>query len=317
MLTVTKSQPTGLEVYDLENLPSGAWINLVSPTSAEITQVSTATEVPIDILRAALDEEERSRTELDDDCLLTVINVPIKDDQFFDTLPVGIILTEHYIITVSLNDNDVLQKFNHRTWRFFNTSKKTRFMFQIMYQTASLYLKSLQQITRLAERLEENLRKSMQNDDLFLMLDVQKSMTYFTYALRANGVVMDKVLRFRSNSHLQHLIKMYEEDEDLLEDVIIENKQAQEMVEVQNNITSGMMDAFASIINNNVNQVMKLLAGVTILMAIPTVIASFWGMNVSVPFGESQGLFPFFSIGLLSMVLVAIAAYLFWKRDLL
>ena len=305
MLTVTKSQPTGLESYDLATLPQGAWINLVAPTQTELAQVSDLTEVPVDILRAALDEEERSRTELEDNCLLTVINVPVRTQKFYDTLPLGIILTENYIITVTLEDNEVLQKFNHRTWRFFNTSKKTRFMFQLMYQTASLFLKNLQNITRITDSLEKNLRQSMRNDDLFLMLDVQKSMT-----------VMDKVMRFRSNSHLQHLIKMYEEDEDLLEDVIIENKQALEMVEVQNNITSGMMDAFASIINNNVNQVMKILACITILMAIPTLIASFWGMNVQVPMADFGGVLPFWSIVGLSLSLVGITGYFLWKRNM-
>jgi Mg2+ and Co2+ transporters len=316
MLTITKSQATGLETYELANLPQGAWINLVAPTQTELAQVSDATEVPVDILRAALDEEERSRTELEDNCLLTVINVPIKTEKFYDTLPLGVILTETCVITVSLEDNDVLRKFNHRTWRFFNTSKKTRFLFQLMYETASLFLKDLQIITRQTDFLEQNLRQSMRNDDLFLMLDVQKSMTYFTYSLRANGVVMDKVMRFRSNSHLQHLIKMYEEDEDLLEDVIIENKQAQEMVEVQNNITSGMMDAFASIINNNVNQVMKFLACVTILMAIPTGIASFWGMNVLVPMQGVESVLPFWGIVALSLSIVSLIGYWLFKKGM-
>ena len=134
MLTITKSQPTGLETYDISLLPKGAWIDLVAPTSTELARVSEMTEVPVDILRAALDEEERSRTELEDNCLLTVLNVPIQTDKFYDTLPLGIILTEDYVITVSLEENDVLQRFNHRTWRFFNTSKKTRFMFQIMHE---------------------------------------------------------------------------------------------------------------------------------------------------------------------------------------
>ena len=124
MLTITKSQPTGLETYDISLLPKGAWIDLVAPTSTELARVSEMTEVPVDILRAALDEEERSRTELEDNCLLTVLNVPIQTDKFYDTLPLGIILTEDYVITVSLEENDVLQRFNHRTWRFFNTSKK-------------------------------------------------------------------------------------------------------------------------------------------------------------------------------------------------
>ncbi len=316
MLTITKSQPTGLETYDISLLPKGAWIDLVAPTSTELARVSEMTEVPVDILRAALDEEERSRTELEDNCLLTVLNVPIQTDKFYDTLPLGIILTEDYVITVSLEENDVLQRFNHRTWRFFNTSKKTRFMFQIMHETASLYLKNLKSITRIADSLERNLRQSMKNDDLFLMLDVQKSMTYFTYSLRANGVVMDKIIRFRSNSQLQHLIKMYEEDEDLLEDVIIENKQALEMVEIQNNITSGMMDAFASIINNNVNHVMRILASITILMAIPTIVASFWGMNVTVPMQGLEGPWAFVVIVILSLSITGLFSYILRKRHL-
>ena len=173
MLTIVKSQPTGLDSYDLATLPKGAWINLLAPSQTELAQVAEATQISVDILRAALDEEERSRTELDDNCLLTVINIPVRQGEYYDTLPLGIILSEDYIVTVCLTDNEVLQGFTNRTWRFFNTSKRTRFMFQMMYRTATLFLKNLQHITRMTDALERNLRQSMQNDDLFEMLEMQ------------------------------------------------------------------------------------------------------------------------------------------------
>ena len=321
MLTIVKSQPTGLDSYDLATLPKGAWINLLAPSQTELAQVAEATQISVDILRAALDEEERSRTELDDNCLLTVINIPVRQGEYYDTLPLGIILSEDYIVTVFLTDNEVLQGFTNRTWRFFNTSKRTRFMFQMMYRTATLFLKNLQHITRMTDALERNLRQSMQNDDLFEMLEMQKSMTYFTYSLRSNGVVLDKVMRLRSNTHLQNLIKMYEEDEDLLEDVIIENRQALEMVEVQNNITSSMMDTFASIISNNVNRVMKFLTTMTILLAIPTMVASFWGMNVEVPFQVGENIITFggshfWVIITTSFGVATVVGYLLWRKNM-
>lgn len=316
MLQVFKSDCyTGtLRELAVDALEKGAWFNLVNPTAAELSAVEAAVNIPTDILKAALDEEERSRTEIEDDCILIITNVPVMRSKVsYDTLPLGIILTRDYFITVCLENNEVLSEFNANQSRLFSTFKKTRFLFQILYKSATLYLRYIRQISRLTDDIEKQLHRSMRNEGLFQLLELQKGLTYFNASLRSNGVVMEKLLRLRSNNNLQYIIKMFEEDEDLLEDVIIENKQAQEMVEMYSRILTGMVETFASIISNNLNMVMKFLASMTIIMAIPTMISSFFGMNVDVPFGENHG---FLLVSLIAFILTSISAFVLWKKNM-
>ena len=165
----------------------------------------------------------------------------------------------------------------------FSTFKKTRFLFQILYKSATLYLKYIRIIIRRTDELEIHLRQSMENSELFNLLDLQKSLTYFSTSLRSNSIVLERLLRLRNATQSQHLIKVYEEDEDLLDDVIIEYKQAVEMVEMYSHILNSMMEVFASIISNNLNLVMKFLASVTIILAIPTLISRFVGHERTCP----------------------------------
>ncbi|MEG6584285.1 magnesium transporter CorA family protein [Dendrosporobacter sp. 1207_IL3150] len=316
MLKVYKSDCfTGnLRELSINALEKGAWFNLINPTNDEINAVAEAANVPMDILKSALDEEERSRTEIEDNCLLVITNVPImRDKASYDTLPLGIILTKDYAITVCLENNEVLSEFNLYNSKLFSTFKKTRFLFQILYKSATLYLRYLRQISRLTDEIEKQLRRSMKNEELFQLLELQKGLTYFNVSLRSNGVVLEKLLRLRSNNNLQHIIKMFEEDEDLLEDVIIENQQAREMVEMYSRILTGMVATFASIISNNLNMVMKFLASMTIILAIPTMISSFFGMNVDVPFGLNNG---FIYVSIIASVFTGISAFALWKKGL-
>ena len=315
MLTICRSNDLGhLIDLSIDNLEKGAWLNLVNPTPTELIAVSKTVDVDLDILKAALDAEERSRTEIDDNCILILTNVPIMRAKVsYDTLPLGIILTGNYTITVSLEDNPVIADFNERTAKFFRTFKKTRFLFQILYKSATLYLKYLRQISKLSDEIELRLRQSMKNQELLQILELQKGLTYFNASLRSNGAVLDKLLRLRSNNNTQHIIKMFEEDEDLLEDVIIENQQAKEMVEMHSKILSRMADTFASIISNNLNLVMKFLASITIILAIPTMISSFFGMNVDVPFGQDNG---FIFVCVIAFTLTALCSLVLWKKDM-
>lgn len=316
MLQVYKSDCyTGaLRELAVDALEKGAWFNLVNPTAAELNVVAAAVNIPMDILKAALDEEERSRTEIEDDCILIITNVPVMRTRFsYDTLPLGIVLTRDYVITVCLENNEVLSEFNCNNAKLFSTFKKTRFLFQFLYKSATLYLKYIRQISRLTDDIEKQLHRSMKNEGLFQLLELQKGLTYFNASLRSNGVVMEKLLRLRSNNNLQYLIKMFEEDEDLLEDVIIENKQAQEMVEMYSRILTGMVETFASIISNNLNMVMKFLASMTIIMAIPTMISSFFGMNVVIPIAESHG---FLYVSMISLALTSVSAFVLWKKNM-
>jgi magnesium transporter len=315
MLKIYKSNCESLRELTIGALEKGAWFNLINPTTEEINSVTAVTGVPQDFLRSALDEEERSRVEIEENCLLIITNIPVaRGNDIYDALPLGIVLTPDYFITVCLEANEVLSDFSTETARLFHTVKRTRFMFQILYKSAILYLKYLKQINRRTDDIERHLRKSMKNKEMFQLLDLQKGLTYYTATLRSNGIVLEKLLRLGSNTQLQHLIKIYEEDQDLLEDVIIENKQAIEMVEMYSGILSGMMDAFASIISNNLNRVMKFLATMTILLAIPTMISSFWGMNVDVPFRDGEG--GFIYITLFAVIVTASSAFLLWKKDM-
>ena len=257
MYRIMKSTNNGMDELELDSLEKGCWIDIVSPSPEELHEVADATGIQMDFLSAALDDEEKSRIETEDDQILTLIDIPVlRSNKDYDTLPLGIIVSADYIVTVCLEPNAVIADFSSYNYKMFSTFKKTRFLFQILYKSATLYLKYIRIIIKRTDELEQHLRKSMENSELFNMLDLQKSLTYFTTSLRSNYIVTEKLLRLRSTNQSAHLIKLYEEDEDLLEDVIIEYKQAIEMVEMYSHILNSMMEVFASIISNNLNLVM-------------------------------------------------------------
>ena len=292
-----------------------SWINVVNPDSDDLQIVSMVTEIPTDVLKMALDTEERSRVEIEDDYVFVVINIPIiLETDSYDTLPLGVFITPDFIVTVCLQETDVMKAFTQNKYPLFYTFKKTRFLFQILFRTATLFLRYLQQINHRTDDIESILRHSMRNREFFMLLELQKSLTFFASALRGNGAVMEKLLRLRRNQSLHHLLKLYEEDEDLLEDVIIENKQAIEMVEMYSNILMNMSDTFASIISNNLNIVMKFLASITIILSVPTTIFSLWGVNVPLPFQENE--WGFFLVITIAMICSAIAVALLWMKKL-
>ena len=291
----------------------GSWINLVNPDPDELALVNIMTEIPTEVLKTALDMEERSHVEIEDNYIFVVINIPaLRGTDSYDTVPLGIFLTPDFFITVCLEETEVLYPFLNNQIATFYTFKKTRFLFQIMYRTATLFLRYLQQINRRTDDIEIQLRHTTKNKDFFQLLELQKSMTYFTSALKTNGTVMERILRIRRHDEVRHLLKMYEEDEDLLEDVIIENKQAIEMVVMYSHILNSMMEVFASIISNNLNLVMKFLASVTIILAIPTTIGGLWGMNVPVPLEGNE--FGFVTITSIALLISVGTGYWLWKR---
>lgn len=317
MLKIYKSHESGpLTELSLKTLERGAWINIIDPTPYELKVVGERTQVDPDFLRSALDDEERSHTDVEDNAILILTNVPvIRGQGSYDTLPLSIILTADFIITVSLEETPVLAEFGENTAKLFRTFKRTRFLFQILYKSATFYLRYLRQISKLSDEIELTLRDAMRNEDILRLLELQKGLTYFNAALRSDGAVLDKLLRLRSNHSLEPIFKMYEEDEDLLEDVIIENKQAREMVEMYSQILSRLADTFSSIISNDQNRVMKFLAAMTIILAIPTLISSFFGMNVPVPLAE-QGT-SFWFLALLSGGIAAGSAFVLWRKNML
>ncbi|MBR5582103.1 MAG: magnesium transporter CorA family protein, partial [Phascolarctobacterium sp.] len=313
MYKIMKSTETGLDELEIDRLEKGCWIDVVAPSEEELQEIAAATKIQMDFLTAPLDEEEKSRIEIEDDQILVLVDIPfLRSNKDYDTLPLGIIITENFITTVCLEPNAVTAEFGAHNTKIFSTFKKTRFLFQILFKSATLYLKYIRIIIRRTDELEKHLRQSMQNSELFNLLDLQKSLTYFSTSLRSNYIVMEKLLRLRSATQSRHLIKLYEEDEDLLEDVIIEYKQAVEMVEMYSHILNSMMEVFASIISNNLNLVMKFLATMTIVLAIPTLVSSMWGMNVPVPFADNP--WGFAIVLTVALGVSGAAAYLLWKR---
>lgn len=316
MLKIYKSQDDGsIKELSLRQLEKGSWIKLTAPTQIELERIQERTNVEMNFLRAALDDDERSHTDIEDNALLILINVPVmKASDSYDTLPLGLVVTEDYLITICLHETPVLEDFQAKNAKLFQTFKKTRFLLQILYKSATFYLRYLRQISKTSDEIEQLLRTSMRNQDILRLLELQKGLTYFNVALRSDGAVLDKLMRLRRNKMQNPILKMYEEDEDLLEDVIIENNQAREMVEMYSQILPRLADTFSSIIANNLNLIMKFLAAMTIILAIPTVIASFFGMNVDIPLGSNPLAFLYISV--LSCILAGASSYILWRHNM-
>lgn len=295
----------------LESREDNIWIHLQNPTEGELQEISAALSIPLDHLSAALDEEERTRIEVEENSTLILVDVPLTEIQnnanFYTTLPLGIILSGENIITVCTKESPLINDFMSGRVKSFYTFKKSRFILQLLYRNATYYLQYLKQIDRMSSNIERELHKSMKNKELIQLLELEKSLVYFSTSLHGNEVVLNKMLKLDR-------IKKYPEDEDLLEDVIIENKQAIEMANIYSNILSGMMDAFASVISNNLNIVMKSLTSVTIVLTVPTMIASFFGMNVTVPLSNQP--YAFSIIMAISLALSSILAFYMAKKKM-
>ena len=299
------------QLAELKTIEPGAWVHLLDPDASELDYVHNILGIEEEFLRAALDEEETVRIESEEGQTLVLVDIPIVQPErtsfLYETIPLGIILVGDNIVTVCLEETSIIEDFWNGRVRGFDTRKRSRFLLQILYRNASKYLQYLRQIDKAQTQVEHALHESMKNRELIQMLRIEKSLVYFSTSLKANEVVLEKMMKF-------NMIKRYPDDVDLLEDVIIENKQAIEMGNIYRDILSGTMDAFASVISNNLNIVMKLLASITIVLSIPTLIASLWGMNVAVPFANDPQ-------GFLWVVLISIAAsigtfYALWKRKM-
>lgn len=309
MLNIYKTIDKTLLLID--EFEQGCWINLINPTEEELNKVHTELNVDMDFLKAPLDDEETSRLEIEDNQTFILVDIPMveKEDEsyVYYTFPLGIILYNKYIITICLKENSIIEQFIEGKVKSFFTYKRTRFVLQMLYRMSARYLIYLKQIDKMSNAIERQLHRSMKNKELIQLLDLEKSLVYFSTSLKANEIVMEKMLKSES-------VRLYPEDEDLLEDVIIENKQAIEMANIYSNILSGMMDAFASVISNNLNIVMKVLTSITIVMAIPTMLASFYGMNVGLPMQNSPYAFPMI-LGL-SVVLATIAIVILARKKM-
>ena len=299
-------------IHQIQEAQEGCWIALTNPTATEIFEISEQFGIEVDDLRASLDEEERSRIEVEDNYTLILVDVPMieerNDKDWYGTIPLGIIITDKMIFTICLEDTQVLTRFMEGRVRNFFTYMKTRFILQILYRNASMYLRYLRIIDKKSEQVEEKMHLSTRNEELVELLELEKSLVYFSTSLRSNEVVLEKLMKIEA-------IKKYPEDTELLEDVIIENKQAMEMANIYSGILSTMIDTFASIISNNLNIIMKVLAIITIVMSIPTIVFSAYGMNLNLmgmPFSSTP--WGFTIIILLSVAVSIIAAVILTKK---
>lgn len=293
------------KITALDSFVDGCWINLVSPSHEEVVRVSTLLQVEEDFIRAALDPEESSRVDVEDGQVLTIVDIPVVDEQsgtegatpVFTTLPMGIIVAENAVITVCLQDTSITRSIAEGAVKDIHTALKARFVFQLLLRVAGRYLKYLRLIERNFTKIEKRLYDSLKNEELIQLLALSKSLVYFSASLKANEVTMEKMLRGR-------VLKIYEDDRDILEDGLIEVRQAIEMANIYSSILSGTMDAYASVVSNNLNIIMKILTVITIIMTIPNIIFGFYGMNV-------EGM-PFTNIWTMPLVIALIGCVFAW-----
>lgn len=303
------------KMQKVEDFKRGTWINLINPTENEIKYVCEQIHIHEDFLRYPLDYEEQARIDVDEDdgTILFVIDVPITEKgsngYVYTTMPIGmIVVRDDYFITVGLKEIKIINNFEKGFVKNFCTYKKSRFILQMMYNNSSEYLTYLKKINKETEIAENVLKNSMRNKELLKLLNLEKSLVYITTSLRSNEAVMERTLKIKN-------IKLYEEDEDILEDAIIENKQAIEMSKIYSDILNGTMDAYASIISNNLNGVMKFLTSMTIVIAVPTMVSSFWGMNVELPFQHNP--FGFIVMVLVAAILTILVTWWLKRKDML
>ena len=302
----------------IDEIVPDCWINLSSPTEDELRQVEDALHVPAEFLRYPLDEEERPRIDIDEDNdhVLIIADFPyIRREGLnakYETQPVGIVLSGKCLVTISLREASVLEQFKTNRVRDFITGYRTRFTFQIMFAGTKDYLKLLRFMDKTIDAAEHQLNKSISNKELFKLMELGKSLIYFSTSLKSNEAVLEKLMRGK-------FVKNYEEDEELLDDVIIEYKQALEMANIYASIINGSMDAYASIISNNLNVVMKFMAAMTIVLAIPAVITGFFGQNIPLPFDRAEfAANPFPFIIVLGICVAATGFAIWWlnRRDM-
>ena len=296
-------------LIECTTLEKGCWVHLQNPTKEEIDGLNTRFALDPTYLAAALDEEESARIEHDGDQTLIIVDIPYVESEgsgyIYSTIPMGIVLVDEIIITVCTRETPIIADFTEERVRNFWTFKRTRFILQLLYRNASRFLAYLKQIDKASMHVQDQLEKSSRNQELLQMMKLEKSLVFFSTSLKGNELVMEKLLRQES------IMKRFPEDTDLLEDVIIENKQAIEMCAIYRDIMSGTMDAFASIISNNLNITMKVLTSLTVVMAVPTIISSLWGMNVAVPFSQSSAGF-WIVMGI--SVICALVAFIFMYK---
>lgn len=309
MICIYKTSNNILERID--NIESGCWINIVQPSEQELLFISKKTDISLDLLNAALDEEETSRIDVELSNILIIVDVPFtsieENSLTYGTYPLGIISNDNYIITISIKKNKVISDFIDGKIKNFYTNKRPRFTLQILNKITTYFLLYLRQIDKKSQLIHNKIHKSMKNKELIQLLSLEKSLVYFSTSLKSNEMTLEKLLKY-------DFIQKYEEDKHLLEDVIIDNKQAIEMAHIYASVLSSLLEFFAALISNNLNMVMKFLASMTIVISVPSIIFTMWGSNVPLPFANNP--FGFLILLLIALLLSSIIAIILYKKGM-
>ena len=296
---------------EITTLEKGCWVHLQNPTKSEIAGLNARFALDPTYLQAALDEEESARIERNNNQILIIVDIPYVEidpnDYSYSTIPMGVVIVDDVIITVCTRESTIISDFIQERIRGFWTFKRTRFLLQLLNRNALRFLSDLKQIDKSSMQVQERLQGSMRNKDLLQMMKLEKSLVFFSTSLKGNEMVMERMMRM-------DMLRKYPDDAELLEDVIIENKQAIEMCLIYRDILTGTMNTFASIISNNLNIVMRILTSLTVVLSVPTLVASLWGMNVQVPFNDS----PYGFLGVISIAVFAclIAFVILWRKKM-
>jgi magnesium transporter len=301
------------QTVEIEKPEAGTWINISPPLKQEeFSELSASLDIPVDFLTDSLDIDERSRFEEDDNVKLIVIKTPTENnsfnesDAYYITIPICIILTHNQIVTVNSFDNPAIKKFL-TTFQNRDTEKKNIMVLKIFEKITQAYMQYLKEINQRRNLMEQKLYASNRNEELLELMRIQKSLVYFVTALRSNEMLLMKIAR-------TNFLLLNEEEKELLDDLIVDISQGLEMANIYTNILSSTLDAFASIIANNQNQVLKRLAVITIVLTFPVLIASLFGMNV--PSGFEHSKYAFYIVVFLSLGIALIIGWFFFRKKI-
>lgn len=310
MIRYYKSTHTILR--EIDQVERDCWVNIINPSSAEIDYLSQKLLIAPELLSDPLDADESPRVEQQKNCLLIVCRVPLEmaadEDLPYKTIPLGIILKRDLIITVCSTQTEVMQSFIEQRVRSFSTANRERMLLLLFLKSSILYLRYLKNINNQADDIQDTLHKSTRNRELLQLLSLEKSLVYFTTSLKSNELMMLRLQKLKS------MVDWKEHERELIEDVVIETKQAIEMANIYSNILGNMMSAHSSIISNNLNITIRFLTSVTIILSLPILVASLYGMNVHLPFEANP--FAFWIIMMIALLLSGIGVVLFRKKNL-
>ncbi|MDD7402669.1 MAG: magnesium transporter CorA family protein [Butyribacter sp.] len=298
-------------IHEEDNLAPGVWVNMVNPTVTEGEDIARELDIDLQDLLAALDEEEGSRVELEDGYTLILVDIPATeirhDKEAYNTIPLGIILTQDIIITVCTEETPVLQAFINGRVKEFSTKKKLRFVYQILFRVSTLYQSHLRIIDKKRTEIEERIDDHTENVDLIDLHALESTLVYFATSLRANAVVLDRLTRYKR-------LEQYPDDKDLLGDVIVENRQAIEMTSIYRDIINGTRELMSSVLDNRLNHVMQSLTSITLVMGIPTLVSGLYGMNVNAKWVPLANTAHGFGLICIMILVICVLLLFFLKR---